>query len=110
VKREPFLTTGRIIGFTGIGLGAAAVGVGSVFAIRAKSAWNDVGNHCDSAAACDPAGLEINRDARDKGNVATVLIVAGLVVAAAGAACLLFWPKPAPPKSALHWTAAGLAF
>jgi hypothetical protein len=110
VKREPFFSAGRIVGFTGIGLGAAAVGVGSVFAIQAKSAWNDVGAHCDSAAACDPAGLKINRDARDKGDVATVLIVAGLVVAAAGAACLLFWPKPAPPKSALHWTATGLAF
>jgi hypothetical protein len=110
VKREPFFTTGRVVGFTGIGLGAAAIGVGSVFAIQAKSSWDDVGSHCDSAAACDPEGLKINSDARDKGNVATVLIVAGLVVAAAGAACLLFWPKPAPPKSALHWTAAGLAF
>ena len=110
VKREPYFTTGRIVGFTGIGVGAVALGVGSVFAISAKSAWNDVGNHCDSANACDDEGLKTNRDARDKGNVATVLIVAGLVVAAAGAACLLFWPKPAPPKSAIHWNGAGLAF
>lgn len=112
VKSEPLFTTGRIIGFTGIGVGAVAVGVGSVLALQAKGTWNDAADHCDSNAACDAEGLKANQDARDKGNVATVLFVAGLVVAAAGAACLLFWPKPAPPKPAagVHWHGAGLAF
>lgn len=111
VVKEPFFTTNRVVGFTGIGVGAVAFGIGGVLALQAKSAWNDVSNHCDTDNACDAQGLQVNQDARNKGNVATVLIVAGLVAAAAGAACLLFWPKPAPPKSSgLQWHGAGLAF
>lgn len=113
VQTEPTFTTGRIVGFGGIGVGAVAFGLGAAFAIQAKSAWGDVGDHCDSNASCDAQGLQINEDARAKGNVATVFIVAGLAVAAAGAACLLFWPKPEPPKpttAALHWHGAGVVF
>jgi hypothetical protein len=102
VVREPFLTTGRIIGFAGIGIGAIAVGVGAVFALGAKSTWNEAldAGECDSNAGCTEDGLVTNENARSKGNVATAFIVSGLVVAAIGVGCLLFWPKPAPPKPA----------
>lgn len=112
VVKEPFLSTGKIVGFSAIGVGAIAIGIGSVLALQAKSAWNDAGNRCDSNAACDATGLQINQDARSKGNVATVFMVSGLVFAAAGAACILFWPKPAPPQKAatLHWNASGFTF
>ena len=100
--------TGPIVGFGGIVLGAAAIGVGTYFAAHGKSTWNDAGGHCNAAHQCDAAGLKLNTDARSDGNIATVLVTAGIVVVVVSTASLLFWPKSPAARTAL--TFRGVTF
>jgi hypothetical protein len=109
--------TGRVIGVIGMGAGAVAIGIGAYFAIKAKSTWDDAvtGGHCTTVGLCDDTGFNMNTDARSNGDIATVLITAGIVVAVIGAGAFLFWPKATPPPAAAKPTGfqlhgAGFAF
>ena len=94
-------TTVHTLGFVGVGLGAIALGSGVYFAVHAKSLWNDAGTHCNSSNRCDDYGYGLNRDARRNGDLATVTITAGLVLAAAGTLAILFAPRrPVSPSPA----------
>jgi hypothetical protein len=73
----------------GIGVGAAGivgVGVGVFFGLRAKglNAESNESGHCDAKNACDDVGGEKRDDAKSAANVATVAMIAGGVLTAAG--------------------------
>ena len=61
------------------GAGAATLGVGTWFALKANSLDNEskANGHCSKSAGCDAYGAGKNRDALAAGNVATVLFAAG---------------------------------
>lgn len=108
------LSTGQILGLAGVGAGVVAMGIGSYFALHAKSLWKDaVPDHCTADGTCDDTGLATNEDARSAGNIATALFVSGIVVAAIGAGCFLFWPKAqahTPKTTGLRFHGSGFAF
>jgi hypothetical protein len=73
----------------GIGVGAAGVvglGVGVFFGLRAKdlNAESNEAGRCDAANQCDPTGGKKRDDAKSAAGVATVAMVAGGVLTAAG--------------------------
>src|SRR5262249_26050845 len=84
----------RTAGIWVAGAGALAMGTGGVLALLAKSkfrsAWDD--GHCDDAG-CDASGLETQRSAIGRGNVATVVFVSGAVLTTAGAVLWLTAPR-----------------
>jgi hypothetical protein len=76
------LTTQQWIG---IGVGAAGIvslGVGAYFGLTAMSKADDAG--CENGLCSDPASEKLNEEALDAGNVATVALIAGTVLAGAG--------------------------
>jgi len=82
VGEETGLSTQQWIG---IGVGAAGVvslGVGAIFGITAMSKADDAG--CENGLCPNSASEELNEDALDAGNVATVALIAGTVLAGAG--------------------------
>jgi hypothetical protein len=69
------------------GVGVVGVGVGTVFALTAKSKYNESKAECDpdDLNSCSPTGLTLRNDARGKGDIATVsFIVGGVALAGAG--------------------------
>jgi hypothetical protein len=88
------------------GAGAALLGTGFYFGLRARSQWNDAraDGHCDDDSVCDPIGYPIARDARRSATTATILVSAGL--AAAGVGVYLYLTAPDGPdrerESKLH--------
>jgi tetratricopeptide (TPR) repeat protein len=69
------------------GIGVVGLGLGTTFAILAKSKYNDSLNDCDADAPnlCGASGMELRNDARTKGDIATVsFIVGGAALAGAG--------------------------
>ena len=83
-------TLGLAIGATG----AAAAITGVVLGLLAKSKFDSAseGGRCD-ATGCDADARSIQRTAISRGNVATVVFVAGAVVTAAGAVIWLTAPR-----------------
>ena len=82
------------VGFAAMGIGAAAMGVGTVLAFTAKSTFNESneGGRCDADGRCNAEGLGLRDDAVSRGNVATVVFVAGAAVAIGGAVLWLSAP------------------
>jgi hypothetical protein len=101
----------RMVGLVGGAVGIAALGVGTGFAIRAKTKWDEAdGAHCDAGRTCDDAGLKLNRDARAAGDVATPAFLAGLVLVAGGALAYFLAPRAAKQGSAIAAARQGLNF
>lgn len=105
-REEPFApvapakstsTTVRALGFVGIGLGLVSLGASGLLAIRASGKWSDAEPHCDGARRCDQTGFDLNHDARQAGDWATVTFTAGLVLAAAGTLVVLLTPSRTAP-------------
>ena len=61
------------------GVGVVGLGVGTVFALTAKSKYNESKGLCDldDANSCSAPGVEMRNDARGQGNIATVGFIAG---------------------------------
>ncbi len=78
----PFRTIGLIVG----GAGVVAFGIGGIFALQAKNANEESkeDDHCNAANQCDAVGGEKRDDAVNAAAVATVSLIAGGVLAAAG--------------------------
>ncbi len=76
------------------GTGAALLGTGLYFGLRARSQWNDAraDGHCDDDSVCDPIGYPIARDARRSATTATILVSAGLAAAGVGVSLYLTAP------------------
>lgn len=76
----------------GAAVGVVALGVGGVFALKAKSKDDESG--CKPNGDCaDRDALKKNKEARQASGVATVAVIAGGVLAAAGATVFLLTPK-----------------
>jgi hypothetical protein len=89
------LTTLKIVGLATAGAGVAALVLGTVYAISARSTWNDAKDlGCDGDGVCTTqTGADLVDDAGSKATVATVAVSAGLVLAAGGVALWLFAPS-----------------
>ncbi len=93
-------STLRIVGIASGAVGLLALGAGTAFALKAKSQWSDAeSSHCDAARTCDDIGFALNEDARSSGNIATIAVVSGAVLLAAGAALYFITRKDLPKKA-----------
>jgi hypothetical protein len=91
---SPLKTAGLVVGAVGV----VGLGVGAVFGVMAiskNSSAND--GHCGAAFGgtnnCDPTGLSLRSDAVNFGNISTVALIVGGVVAASGVTMWLFAPS-----------------
>ena len=73
----------RTVGLVMIGGGIVVTGIGGFLALKARSKYHDADDHCP-AAGCDDVGFSETADARSLGNVATVLVGAGLAIGVTG--------------------------
>jgi hypothetical protein len=85
-------STQRVLGLSTAGAGVVALGVGTLFALSASSKRSDVEAGCPAGVCHDPALVTMNEDAKSSADAATVLFVAGGVLAAGGA--VLFFTAP----------------
>lgn len=79
-SRGPWIVTLAAVGVVGLGLGTA-------YAVMAKSKYNESKADCDAddPNACGASGLELRKNARGKGDIATVgFVVGGAALAGAG--------------------------
>ena len=85
--------TRRVIGLSAVAVGGAAIVVGGVVAILAKSQWDGAFDgappHCDAMHVCDAVGYADTDAARTKATVAGILVGSGAAVAIGGA--ILWW-------------------
>jgi serine/threonine-protein kinase len=84
----------RILGVVFGGLGIVGLGVGTAFALSAKSKYDDSLNACETANhdLCNPTGISQRNDARSAGDAATVAF--GLGAAALVAGGILWFTAP----------------
>lgn len=82
------------VGLVAAGVGVVGLGVGGYFGLHAKSKYDDSNkNGCDEKTNdCSGAGTGLRNDARDAGNLSTVFVVAGGVLAAGGLTLWLLSP------------------
>jgi hypothetical protein len=89
------------LGLAALGVGVVSLGIGTGFALhaRSKNESSDAAG-CSDRACPNVSSLELRRDAVSAGNWATVSVGVGL--ASLAAAGILFWvvPEPAPEPSA----------
>jgi len=89
--------TGKIVGWSLVGLGAVGLGTGLALGLVAKSHYNGAG--C-GASSCPTAASESSlTSARSLGNVSTVVFITGGVAAAAGVVVVLVAPGSHPATS-----------
>jgi hypothetical protein len=80
------------IGVAAAGGGAVALGVGAYLALSAKSDYASVAGAC-TPRGCNQDGFDVRNAARDRADVATVVMVVGAVAVVGGA--LAWWLAPA---------------
>ena len=91
--------TRRLIAYGVGGAGVVAIGVGTVFGLRAKSKWDDARDgHCRDDGGCDLAGVELTRSARKAGDISTVAFLIGGAAIAGGVVLYLTAPADAAPE------------
>ncbi len=86
------LTTLQWTGLATGAVGVVSLGVSGVLALKAKNKDDESG--CVDGGCPDSDSLEANSDARSLGNIATVTVIAGGVLTAAGATLFLVAPRP----------------
>ncbi len=89
----------RLVGWSGVALGAIGTGMGAVFGVRAMDLKRQRDREC-TAAGCTQAGVEHDRDGRDAALVSTISIAGGLAVATAGVVLVVLSPKSTHAMSA----------
>jgi hypothetical protein len=92
----------RVAGAVVAGLGVVSLGVSGVFALGAKSKYNDSLDNCEKGSPnlCNDAGLSQRSDARSAGNLATVFVGVGAAAVIAGGIVWFTAPRSAPSSSA----------
>jgi hypothetical protein len=75
----------KVAAVSGFGLSAVALGIGGFLALSARGTWAKASTHCDATNHCDDTGFDLNQDARRDGNMATVFLTSGTVLAVASA-------------------------
>ena len=85
----------RLLGYISGAAGIGALAVGGYFAYRAYDLNNQSLDHCLSGEpnACTERGTQVRQDARDSGNMATIVGGAGLAVVGASFVILLTAPS-----------------
>lgn len=94
--------TGRVLGFTGLGLGAAGIAAGSILgglAISKNNASDD--GHCDAANRCDLVGIQLRRDAQGYATASTALFAVGGVLLVGGIVLVAVSPAKTNPSTAM---------
>lgn len=91
--------TQRIVGWSLVGAGAVAVGVGAVFGVKAIGDNADAKDACDPARCTSAAGLAKNDDARASATVANVVVGLGLAVVTTGIVVVLLAPKASAARA-----------
>jgi hypothetical protein len=84
---------------TGFALGAAGIGAGTFFGLRAKSLRDEAAPDCPNACTT-PEAKSKNDDARAAGNISTVAFIAGGVILAGTVVALIVTGKSSSPPSA----------
>lgn len=87
----------RAIGLVVAGAGVVALGVGSVFGLRAISLRDDLGTRCVGNECDTPEAVSQREDARSAATVSTVFFATGALLAAGGA--VLYFTAPHKPTS-----------
>ena len=82
----------RTVGFVTLAVGGAGLIAGGIFGGLAASTWSGVKNECPNGACPTDASVADGRRAGTFADVATVSLIAGGVLAAAGLALVLFAP------------------
>lgn len=101
----------RVAGFVVGGAAVVALGVGAVFAWRAKDKWDarNSGGLCDADDRCAPQGIEYGNQAQTAATIANVAFIAA-GVGAVTATYLLWIRGDAPSTSASSGTKLRFAF
>ena len=95
--------TQRVVGAIVAGVGVVGLGVGGIFALGAKSKYNDSLKNCEGPAnpdLCSAAGISQRDDARSAGNVATVFVGVGAAALVAGGIIFFTAPRSTSGSSA----------
>lgn len=99
----------RAYGGITIAMGGVALGGGIMFGYLARSAWNDALQACGDDSVCDDVQFakahDLQEKAKSRGNLATVLSVAGGVAVVVGVA--LYVTAPSSKKSVAIAPTAG---
>lgn len=88
----PRSSSTKVIGIVLAGTGVVAIGVGGFLALSARSKYHDADPHCPPAG-CDAIGAAATDDARTLGNIATVVMGAGLAIGITGTVLWLTAPS-----------------
>jgi len=97
---QPKRTWQKPAAFGAAGVGIVALGVGSIFGVRAMSKQDESLAHCQGSV-CDSIGMEAVADGQAAGTISTIAFGVG-AVAIAGAAILWFTaPAKAQPRVGL---------
>ncbi len=91
-------STRRTTGLVLLGTGAAALGLGTVFGVRALSLGSDAEAACPARTCTDARGVELSRKAQTSAWVANVAL--GTAVLAGGIGAYLFFTSTAPSRAA----------
>lgn len=99
-KRQPEQTKGPLWpGIGALALGGAGLGVGAITGALSLGKVNELDQACPNKAACPPGARPIANEAAMLGDVSTATFVAGGLLAAAGAALLIWRPGGEPPTN-----------
>jgi hypothetical protein len=91
-------TSRRRLGAIVAGAGVIGLGIGTVFAVKAKSQYDESLRSCTQVDKnkCDSHGVSLRDDARGAGTIATIAV--GLGGAALVAGAVLFFTAPSSPE------------
>jgi hypothetical protein len=96
VPEAPRSSSQKTIGLVIGGAGLVAAGVAAVFALSAKSKWDDAQtNHCAGTTVCDGEGVRMVDDAKSSATLATILFGVGGAALVTGAVLWLTAPSHA---------------
>ncbi len=99
--------TGKVLGYSALGLGAAGLGTGIVFGVLSKGTRNDLSNVC-VANQCPESARSTYSKGTTQATVSTIAFVAGGLFAATGALLLVTSSssaneaRPAPRAGHVH--------
>jgi hypothetical protein len=99
----------RTIGFVGIGIGVAGIGVGAITGLMAMSKHSDLQKEC-GGNVCGPSHQSDRDSYYTLGTVSTVSMIAGGVLAGGGLVLVLTAPKPKPLANAKVSPVLGLGY
>jgi len=88
----------RVVGWVGLGLGVAALGLGTYYGIMTLSKKSDASGHC-AGPECDATGVADQDEAHRDATVSTLAFGVGLASLGVGAWLTLTAASPPPPSS-----------